>query len=121
MDATSETAVAIRDAKAEAWELEGKIFAILLATATGAELLALVEAEAAGVAAGRGAASITSKAKDILRAVDGLVLDGALQVNYEVQIGLSRFIKNAPDLVKIVNVAKKKCIKMDQSKFLKKL
>ncbi|MEN9598577.1 MAG: hypothetical protein RL596_888 [Bacteroidota bacterium] len=101
LDANSSAARAIRQAQDEAWELEGKIFAMLLATATGAELLALVEAEAAGVAAGRGVASVTSKAKDIIRLIDKELLDVTLQANFEVRVGLSKFMKNAPDLVKM--------------------
>ncbi len=107
MAATSGTALAIRDAKAEAWELEGKIFAALLATITGTELLALVEAEAVGVAAGRGVASITSKTKDVLKAIDNLIRETSITANFEVRMGLSKVMKNAPDLAKIAKTAEK--------------
>jgi RHS repeat-associated protein len=107
MDATSVTAVAIRDAKVEAWETEGKIFAALLATITGSELLALVEAEAVGVATGRGVASITSKSKNVLKTIDNLIREGGITVNFEVRMGLSKVMKNPPDLAKIAKVAEK--------------
>ena len=115
LDGTSKSALEIRNAKDEAWELEGKIFAILLATTTGAELAALVEAEASGVAAGRGIASITSKSKDIIKAIDELIRDGSITANFEVQVGLSKVFKNAPDLAKIAKVAKK----LNETKALK--
>jgi RHS repeat-associated protein len=107
LDGSSNASLAIRKAQDEAWELEGKIFAIILATATGAELAALIEGGAAGVTAGRGIASVSSKTKDVLKLVDELIRDGSITANFEVKVGLSKVLKNAPDLAKIAKVAKK--------------
>lgn len=75
----------------------------------------LIEAEAVGVAAGKGIASVTSKAKDIIKSIDAFIRDGSITANYEVQVGLSKIMKNAPDLAKIAKVAKK----LNDNKILK--
>jgi RHS repeat-associated protein len=114
MDGTSDSALAIRKADDEWWEAQGYIMAGIL-TLAGGEMIALVEAEAAGIAAGRGIASLSSKAKNVIKLVDELIRDGSITANYEVRVGLSKFIKNAPDLAKLAGIAKK----LNENKVLK--
>jgi hypothetical protein len=114
LDATNPNSIAIRESQAKWSTAEGHICAALLALA-GGEIVAMIDAEAAGLAAGKTVASISSKAAKVIEEVDDLATNSGIILNNEVRVALARFFKNAPVLEKLHKIAKK----LDDLKFPK--
>jgi RHS repeat-associated protein len=105
LDGTSPAALRMREADAEWWEIQGNIMAVIVSVA-GGEVLALLEAEALGVAAGRTLGSATSKSGKVLSEINNFLIQNGITVNYRATKNWIELMKKVPDLEKAFKIAK---------------